>query len=59
MIDNLCNVAIPGTGIPLSFFCYSWLTVLFFLMALNPLVCFMGALNKKRKSADVVSNRCQ
>ncbi len=26
MIDNLSNVAVPGTGIPLSWFCYHWIS---------------------------------
>ena len=48
MIDNLRNVAIPGTGIPLSIFCYNWWVCLFFVAFINPLVCFFGALNKVR-----------
>lgn len=48
MIDNLRNVAIPGTGIPLSIFCYSWWVCLWFVAFMNPLICFFGALNKVR-----------
>lgn len=48
MIDNLKNVAIPGTGIPLSIFAYNWWICLFFIMFLNPLICFLGAINKSR-----------
>jgi hypothetical protein len=48
MIDNLRNVAIPGTGIPLSIFCYSWWVCLFFVAFMNPVICFFGAVNKIR-----------
>lgn len=50
MLDNLRNVAIPGTGIPLSLFCYSWWMCLFFVLFANPLVCLLGAINKVRKA---------
>lgn len=59
MKDNLRNVAIPGTGIPLSIFCYHWVLVLLFLCIANPLVCLCGAINKvlkERTSATVTSN---
>lgn len=49
MIDNLRNVAVPGTGVPLSIFCYSKWTVLFFIVFINPLICLLGAFNKARK----------
>ena len=48
MIDNLRNVAVPGTGIPLSVFCHSWWICLFFVSFINPFICFMGAVNKVR-----------
>jgi len=51
MIDNLKNVAVPGTGIPLSVFCYSWWVCLFFIMFVNPFICFLGAFNKARKDS--------
>lgn len=50
MIDNLKNVAIPGTGVPLSVFCYSWWMCLLFVIFMNPIVCLFGAINKSRKS---------
>jgi hypothetical protein len=53
MIDNLKNVAVPGTGIPLSIFCHSKWTVLFFVVFLNPLICLLGALNKSRSIPDI------
>ena len=46
MKDNLSNVAIPGTGIQLSVFCYSWHMCFLFVLFVNPLVCFCGAFNK-------------
>jgi hypothetical protein len=48
MLDNLRNVAIPGTGIPLSIFALNYWLCLFFIYFLNPLVCFFGAVNKLR-----------
>jgi hypothetical protein len=47
-LDNLKNVAIPGTGIALSWFCYSKYTALIFVFLLNPLLCFLGAVNQAR-----------
>lgn len=51
MINNLQNVAIPGTGIPLSYFCYNWHVCLFFVVILNPIICLFGGLNKARHEA--------
>jgi hypothetical protein len=49
MIDNLRNVAIPGTGLPLSIFCYHKIFTLIFIFYFNPLICLYGAMNKARK----------
>lgn len=49
MIDNLRNVAIPGTGVPISEFCYNYYVCLLFVVLGNPLVCLCGAINKCRK----------
>lgn len=68
MIDNLRNVAIPGTGIRycfnwliaafgtyhyffnrLSLFCHSYWTCLFFVLFLNPIICFFGAIHKANR----------
>jgi hypothetical protein len=46
MKDNLRNVAIPGTGVPLSIFCTHWILCLLCLLVVNPLICFCGAVNK-------------
>ena len=51
MIDNLRNVAVPGTGIPLSLFCHNWWICLFFVYFVNPLICFVAAVNKVRKGS--------
>ena len=48
MIDNLRNVAIPGSGVPLSVFCHSYYTCLFFILFINPTICMLGAINKGR-----------
>lgn len=50
MLDNLKNVAVPGTGVALSWFCYSKVTAMFFVFLLNPLICFLGAINQARHS---------
>lgn len=43
MVKNLRNVAIPGTGIPLSVFCYYRITVLFMMFVAYPLVSLVAA----------------
>lgn len=48
MIDNLRNVAIPGTGLPLSFFVCNYWICLFFIYFMNPFICLFGAFNKLR-----------
>ena len=49
MLDNLKNVAIPGTGIPLHFFCYNYFLCLGAIFIINPIVCLLGAVNKAWK----------
>lgn len=49
MVKNLRNVAIPGTGIPLSLYCSLKATVYLFILAINPVVCLMAAINAQRK----------
>lgn len=46
MIDNLANVAVPGTGVPLSIFSRSYYVTLFYVMFIVPFVCFCGAVNQ-------------
>jgi len=43
--DNLRNVAIPGTGIPLSIFTVHKIAALCLVLIINPLVCAMAALH--------------
>lgn len=46
LINNLRDVAVPGTGISLKWFCYFKWTAQFYLVVLYPGVCFVGALNE-------------
>lgn len=46
LIDNLRNVAIPGTGIPLSLFARSKILALGFLLTAYPAVSFIASLQK-------------
>ena len=45
LLRNLRNVAVPGTGIPLSVFCYTKATALMYILFAMPTVCFWGAIN--------------
>lgn len=49
MIKNLRNVAIPGTGIPMSWHCFFKATVYILILILNPVMCFLSAINMQRK----------
>lgn len=49
MAKNLRNVAIPGSGIPLSLFCLLKGLAFLFVMAINPIVCFLAAINAQKK----------
>lgn len=46
MLNNLKNVAVPGTGIPLSHFCHHKILALFFVFFINPFLSFLGAVNQ-------------
>lgn len=48
LLRNLRNVAVPGTGIPLSLFCHTKITALLYILFAMPTVCFWGALNTAR-----------
>lgn len=54
MIKNLRNVAVPGTGIALSFFCYFRTTALCFILFAYPVICFCAALNSGNFQFDAV-----
>ena len=43
LIDNLSNVAIPGTGIPLSLFMHSKITALACVLVVSPVCCLIAA----------------
>jgi len=55
MIKNLRNVAVPGTGIPLSLFCYSKIVCLFAILILYPLIALIAAINVGGRNAEKVS----
>lgn len=52
MKDNLQNVAIPGTGIPLSIFCCNSVVCLAFIVIVNPIACLFSAVNKSRHNSE-------
>mmetsp|Transcript_12491 Transcript_12491/g.26780 ORF Transcript_12491/g.26780 Transcript_12491/m.26780 type:complete len:403 (+) Transcript_12491:267-1475(+) len=54
MKKNLRNVAIPGTGIPLSLFALHKSLALFFLFVLYPLCALAAAINLGRRDMSVV-----
>ena len=45
--NNLKNVAIPGTGLALSFWVRSKLLLLVFVLVIYPLVCFIGGIRNQ------------
>jgi len=45
MVKNLRNVAVPGTGIPLSWLCKSKLVCAFAILFLYPVIALIAALN--------------
>ena len=50
LLDNLRNVAIPGTGLPLSLFVRTKMTALGFILTTYPAVSLVAALHKWLKS---------
>lgn len=52
LLDNLKNVAVPGTGVALSFFAMNRIFALFLCYLLNPLICFFGAWHKAYTGAN-------
>lgn len=60
ILANLKNVAIPGTGVPLSWVCKTKPTALLFLFALYPLACLVAAVYLWRtKQRSVQTDRTQ
>jgi hypothetical protein len=48
-LQNLSNVAVPGTGVPLSYYCYFKVTAYFLIFILYPFYAFLGAYNVGRQ----------
>ena len=59
MVKNLRNVAIPGTGVPLSVFCYFKITAYWFLLCLTPCVCLVAALKSALTPANLGGSALQ
>lgn len=52
MIKNLRNVALPGTGLPLSFVAKSKIATYAFILFINPFVCFIASYVGSRNMAE-------
>lgn len=52
MVKNLRNVALPGTGLALSYFCYFRVVALFSAFVLYPLASLLSALVLRRNGSD-------
>ena len=50
LLNNLKNVALPGTGIPLSYFCVHKWIALVFIAFVNPLICLFAAVRDGKAS---------
>ena len=57
MVKNLRNVAIPGTGIPLSIVCHFKCVAVAFLLVGYPLAAIVSALNLHRGSVAKVATK--
>jgi hypothetical protein len=58
LADNLRNVAVPGTGIPMSIFVLHKLTALWLILVLNPFICLIATYHyctKENKQGQDVS----
>lgn len=58
MSKNLRNVAIPGTGMPLSLYCSFKAMTYFFILVVNPVLCLMAAINLQRKHGRYMTILC-
>lgn len=56
---NLRNVAVPGTGLPLSFFCIIKSLGFLLIILINPILCFLGAINVALKDKNKQSFKKQ
>ena len=50
IVDNFRNVAVPGTGVPLSLLVRSRITALWLTLVANPVVCLIASLHLWAKS---------
>jgi len=57
LLQNLQNVAIPGTGVPLSFFVRNRPFALTFLLILNPIICLLGAMFVRKGQSPKMASR--
>ena len=51
--DNLKNVALPGTGVPMSMFCVHWIVACIFIACGIPIICLYAALRDHGCNAGV------
>eukprot|EP00300_Choanocystis_sp_HF-7_P040800 c7323_g1_i2.p1 GENE.c7323_g1_i2~~c7323_g1_i2.p1 ORF type:complete len:270 (+),score=45.18 c7323_g1_i2:68-877(+) len=56
LLANLCNVAIPGTGIPLSVFCYFKITAYLCVLVMYPIVALFGAIHQSSLHGGTVAD---
>lgn len=59
MIKNLRNVAVPGTGIPLSLFCYFQTTCLLSILFIYPIVALFSSFNVGGRVEEVSAAFCE
>ena len=53
LLDNLRNVALPGTGVPMSWFCGHIYVAFFFIVFINPWICIFAACRDRTTSTSV------
>ncbi len=53
LLDNLRNVALPGTGVPMSWFCAHFYVACFFIVLINPCICLFAACRDRSRSTSV------
>jgi Sugar-transfer associated ATP-grasp len=49
-LKNLRNVAVPGTGVPLSLYCMNRYTIALYILVANPLICWLAALHEATRN---------
>lgn len=58
LLDNLSNVAVPCTGIALSYFCINYYLALFFVLFINPTICLFAAFYRAKVDSHNGQNFC-